>query len=545
MKKRLSSIGTALAVAVVLVCIGIIGWNYIREDCILWDGRIYRRATQTVDLSGKELPELTNLAEFPNLRRINVRRTGMTVEQYEALAADYPHCEILWDVPFQGSYYDACSEKITLTALSEEDIQTLAYLPELTSIDAWNCEDYAQLGALQRSRPECKVFYSVEIAGRELDCDISSVELENAPYEQLRQYVEYLPNVTDIHLSGDLPLARQLTALEKQFPEVRITWDTEVFGQTLSRDAEYLTLDASEVQSVADLFYWLPYFPNLKQVDLTRCDLPQDGLIALARDFPNTHFLFDITYEHVTVRTDAEEIDFSNVKFGSTETIRSILHCFPKLQKAVLCECDIPSSEMAQLAEEYPDIRFVWSVWLGTRLFRTDAVHFAPNRWGMAVSDATVEDLKYCVDMVCVDLGHMGGITHCDWAANMPNLKYLILADSGVRNIEGIRGLEHLVFVELFQTYHLKDYSPLTTCTSLDDLNLCYSYGDPAPILEMTWLKRLWWSGCPWKAREQVPEHLPNTEFNYTTGSSTGDTWRKGQHYYDMRAFIGMDIMTG
>ena len=545
MKKILSRVFAALVLVAVLGAIGWFGWSYVRENCIIWDGRIYRRATETVDLSGKPLPELERLTEFPNLRRIDVRDTGMTIPEYEALRGRYAHCQILWDVPFQGKYVDARAQRITLTTLSEEDIATLEYLPELTSIDAWHCEDYAQLGALQRSRPECKVFYSVEIAGKELDCDITALELENAPYEQLRQYVEYLPNVTKIHLTGQLPLPRQLEALEKQFPEVQLTWQTEAFGQSLSRDAQRLVLQEKDIENASDLFYWLPYFPELKLVDLTGSDLQQESIFPLVEAYPDIQFLFYITYGHVTVRTDASEIDFSNVKFGTTQTIEKMLPCFPNLKKVVACECDIPSEDMAALNEKYPDIRFVWSVMLGEKLFRTDAVHFAPNRWGMEVTDKTVADLKYCVDMVCVDLGHMEGITHCDWAANMPNLKYLILADSGVRNVRGITDAKNLVFLELFQTYFLKDYSPIATCTALEDLNLCYSYADPTPILEMTWLKRLWWSGCPWKARVEVPKRLPDTEFNYTTGSSTGDTWRKGQNYYDMRSFIGMEPMTG
>lgn len=545
MRKALSKVLTGFVILAVLACIAWGGSVFIRENCIIWDGRIYNRNAETVDLSGKELPELSPLSEFPNIRRIDVRDTGISIAEYEALQAEYPQCKILWEVPFQGGFYDAESEKITLTSLTEADIEILAYLPNLTSIDAWECEDYAALGALQRSRPECKVFYSVEIAGKELDCDISALELENAPYEELRQYVEYLPNVESIHLSGDLPLARQLDALQKQYPDVTLTWQTEAFGQTLSRDMESLSIDADGIQSAADLYYWLPYFPDLKQVDLTESGLPQESLIALAKEYPGIHFLFDITYGHVTVRTDGSEIDFSNVKFGTTETIEGILHCFPNLKKVVMCECDIPSEEMDALDRKYADIRFVWSVMLGTKLFRTDAIYFTPNRTGMKVSDSTIEDLKYCVDMVCVDLGHMEDVTHCDWAANMTNLKYLILADSGVRDISGVTGLENLVFLELFQAYFLRDYSPLVTCTGLEDLNLCYSYGDPTPILEMTWLKRLWWAGAPWKARSQVAECLPDTEFEYQTVSSTGGTWREGQNYYDMRNFIGMDYMTG
>ena len=545
MKKILSKLFSVLAILGVLACIGWGGYTFFRENCTIWDGRIYWYDTETVDLSGKALPELSNLALFPNMRRIDIRDTGATVEEYENIRADYPQCEILWDVPFQDRYYDCRSTKIKLTSLAEEDIGALDYLTELTSIDAWQCEDYAALGELQRRRPECKVFYSVHIGGRELDCDISYLELENAPYEELKQYVAYLPNVTTIQLTGDLPEPEQLNALQKQYPGTCLTWQSEMFGMALSRETQSLTLTAANVKNVKELYENLPYFPYLEKVDLTKSGLPQEDMIALAKDFPDTQFLFDITFGHVTVRTDAEEVDFSNVKFGTTETIEGILHCFPNLEKVVMCECDIPSQDMDALNKKYADIRFVWSVMLGTKLFRTDAVYFTPNRTGMQVNDSTIADLEYCVDMVCVDLGHQEGVTHCDWAANMPNLKYLILADSGVRDISGVTGLENLVFLELFQAYFLRDYSPLVTCTGLEDLNLCYSYGDPTPILEMTWLKRLWWAGAPWKAKSQVPEKLPDTEFNYTTGSSTGGTWREGQHYYDMRNFIGMEYMTG
>ena len=126
MKRILSRVFALLAVAAVLVCIGVVGWSYVRENCLIWDGRIYRLSTETVDLSGKELPDLSNLAEFPQLRRIDIRDTGAAIADYEALSADYPHCEILWDVPFQGKFYDARSQKITITSLTQEDIEVLA-----------------------------------------------------------------------------------------------------------------------------------------------------------------------------------------------------------------------------------------------------------------------------------------------------------------------------------------------------------------------------------------------------------------------------------
>ena len=146
--------------------------------------------------------------------------------------------------------------------------------------------------------------------------------------------------------------------------------------------------------------------------------------------------------------------------------------------------------------------------------------------------------------MICVDIGHMDRVTNCEWAAFMPNLKYLILAQTSIRDLTPLSGLKNLVFLELFQST-VKDYTPLLGCTGLEDLNLSYTFGDPAPIYEMTWLKRLWWGGCWWEARNELPTVHPNTEMEFFEVSSTGGTWREGQHYYDMRDLIGMDYMTG
>ena len=145
--------------------------------------------------------------------------------------------------------------------------------------------------------------------------------------------------------------------------------------------------------------------------------------------------------------------------------------------------------------------------------------------------------------MVCVDIGHAKKVTSCAWAANMPKLKYLVLAETGISDISPLEGLEELVFLELFLS-RVRDLTPLKSCTALEDINLCYTHGDPAPLGEMKWLKRVWWTGN-WKAKRDLPKLLPDTQLEFSSPSSTGKGWREGQHYYAMRDLIGMKYMTG
>ena len=95
----------------------------------------------------------------------------------------------------------------------------------------------------------------------------------------------------------------------------------------------------------------------------------------------------------------------------------------------------------------------------------------------------------------------------------------------------------------------IRDYSPLLECKNLEDLNLGYTYGSHEPILQMTWLKRLWWPGnlkrLNWSVRNELRQALPEAKMNFVAGSSTGEGWRTGEHYYEMRDLMGMPYMTG
>ena len=544
MGRKLLHFVTALLALLILVGALAGGFWFFREYFTYWNGKLLRLDAATVSLRWVEDPDLSGLDRFPNMRRLDLRDTGLTTEEFDDLRRRYPHCEIRWDVPFQGKLYDQDVTRVKITELTEEDILQLDYLPGLLSIDAWDCRDYALLSRLQQRRPDVKVFYSVIIGGREFDCDTWHMELTDADVLELEACLAWLPKLEELTLTGDLPDTQAIARLQQRYPQVKLIPKTTVMGLTLTPETTALDFSGRTLGTARVLEEVLPLFPGVEMVDLRDTGIPQEELVALAAAFPDTDFRFDLRIGESVFSTDAAEIDLSNLTFSSVEEVEAWLPCFYALEKAVMCECGIESEAMAALNDRHPDIRFVWSVELAGMLFRTDAVHFTPNRWGLTCTDANIADLRYCVDMVCVDVGHADNVTHCDWAANMPHLKYLILADSGVRDISALEGHTELVFLELFQS-KVKDYSVLVTCTGLEDLNLCWTYGDPTPILEMNWLKRLWWSGAPWNARSAFPTALPDTEIEMKTTSSTGAGWRDGQHYFDMRDFIGMEYMTG
>ena len=541
MKRKLWK--TLLATLAVLAAAGalILTWGYYTGRFLYIQGSFYRRDAKTLTATEDMAEELDRLTEFTSLEKLDLRRCVVTAEEFEQLQLAMPDCEILWLVPFQDGYVDSQTRGLEVLFLGQEDVKQLEYLTELEYVTAVDCDDQTWFVELQKQRPELEVFYTVTLSEVLWGSDSTELTLEDADAAVLEEKLQYLPKTENVVLTGDLPGAAEIQALQETYPQITFTWQMEKDGAYL--DMNTTAFDLSGAASLAEVEEVLFYFPKLQFLDLRGNTIPDEELVLLAKKNPGVDLLWDLTVGQTTVSTGAKEIYLSGTDV-SVEEVEAVLHCFPELQRVEMCDCPVTTEEMAALWKRYPDIRFVWTVDLAGMPHRTDADYFMPNKYGLKINDSNIADLRYCVDMICVDVGHGTEVTHCEWAAYMPKLKYLVLADSGVRSVEPLRGLEELVFLELFQS-RVKDYSPLQECPALEDLNLCYTYGDPAPVQEMTWLKRLWWSGCRWNRRKELTAALADTQIEFSARSSTGNGWREGQRYYEMRDVVGMGYMTG
>ena len=539
--KRILAVAGILTVLAVLLWFG---WQKLQERYIFWNGSLLPRDAQTLDVSGKRMRSPEAFPELTQLRQLDARDTGMTVEQYEWLTKQMPQCSILWDVPVGEKRYSQDTTELLVDMLTDGDIYALQYLPALSWIDTGSWQDHTRIQQVQRTYPDCTVRYRIVVGNETWDYDAVSLALTDADPEELKEKLGLFSRLESVLLTGNVPDTEELKQLQQQYPDVFFLWKKQMLGRTLETDMEYLDLSGAGLQDTTELEQLLPMFRNLKTVRLDDSGLTEDQCIALAKQFPKTQFVFGITIGDYILRTDATEIDISDTPMENTAQIEELLPCFRDLEKVVMCRCGISSEEMDALNRRHEDIRFVWSVELAEMEFRTDAVHFTPNRWGLKCTDENIYDLRYCPDMVCVDVGHAFRLTNCEWVKYMPNLKYLILAETGISDLSPLKDHKNLIYLELFLS-KVTDYSPLTTCKALEDLNLCYTQGDYKPIAEMTWLKRLWWSGC-WKARTKLPDLMPDSVYmEFLSMSSTGRGWREGQHYYDMRDFIGMEYMVG
>lgn len=457
----------------------------ILTGCLLYRQRFatvgenrYERTIESIDLSGSPVSDLTQLKAFYDLKRIDLRGTGVKCEEYEQVKSWFPEAEILWDIPFQGEFYDMDTRELTLTSLTLEEIGVLDYFTELESICAEDCADYENLGILRQRRPELKLSYKVPLGDTRYSNDIKELTLPGEMVEELFTAIPHFRELTSLKLEEPLAPIDRILSLREAFPQVEISWSVNVGGIAADEFTEQLDLTGIPM-TVEQMEAVLPYLLNVTYIDMT--------------------------------------------------------------------DCGISNEEMDALNRRHENVKIVWTVDIGPYLrLRTDATCFMPAKEGIFVRDEALYNLRYCTDMIAIDLGHMK-ITNIDFVAFMPHLKYLLLCETLVTDLTPLTGLTELVYLELFLTYP-KDLSPLLTLTALEDLNLHYVRGDADIIARMTWLKNLWWgynAAMSWDQQQMLREAIPGCNFNFTSFSSTGGGWRELPNYYAQRDIFGLYYMTG
>lgn len=529
-----------LAAVMLLIAAAVAGQYYLHHYTVV-NGRIFNRSLETLDLSGAPLSNYRQITRFYNLKSLDLRNTGITIEAYSALRQALPECEILWEVPFQGSYLHPDTTSIAISSLTDADLEALRFLPGLSDVDASGCQDYPQLLSLQQLYPDCRISYSVSVDGSARSADADTLEIAHLDPAELENALPYLPKVQTIILTGALPDTAAVSRFQADFPSISLF--CRMGQQDIRLDPEASRIDLSELSLTFDQAqFLLACHPNLTEAEMLGCDLTPEEMFRLCDMFPHCFILWEIPFANQLIRTDSVLLDISGYRVSGAEEVEALLPYLPRLEKVVMSECGLDSRQMDALNKRYADIRFVWTVHIGFVSLRTDAIFFAPVVTGYKVSQEQTHDLMYCTDLIAIDVGHME-LTSCEWLAYMPNLQYLILADTDISDISPLANHEKLVFLEIFLT-KVQDYSPLLTCTALEDLNLCYTRGAVDPLLQMTWLKRLWWNESG-ETQTLLREHLPNTEVRFISLSSTGDGWRSGDRYKEQRDILGMPYLVG
>ncbi len=458
------------------------------------------QAKTTLDLRDKGLSDVTDLLKQTQLTSLDLRGNEITAADFDALKAALPNCEILWSVPVGEARYDSNSTALTLDTAPAGLGDALAYFPLVTS-----------------------------------------VQFKTAP---------------DDATAGDLAA---------RYPAVKLLWGATIAGETYAPDTETLDLTGKSVD-LSTLGHELRGLGNLKSVAFGEETFALADQIALANAYPKVAFIWNVQLlEDFSARSDVTQLDLRKHTVPDAAAISDALVLFPKLTMLDMCGTGPGNEEMAAIRARYPQVKVVWYVYIYNWVIRTDIKGFSagnrhkfPNGAGYynastfsykQIRAKDFESLKYCTDLIALDIGHCTKIGNIDFIATLPKLKILDISLCDLTDISVLADQTSLEFLEMNYNY-LTDISPLANCKKLKYVNLdnnnLTSYD---ALLEMPDLERLWIS-CSGLSDEQLAEMKekltamrPNIDIRASQSNPefAMSFWRlNNPGYLEMQALVGL-----
>lgn len=482
---------------------------------------------------------LVDLQFYPKgAQYLDLRAQEISTRHYEKILRRLPGCEVRWNVPLSRSSWPEDSQTITVTALTEKDIRSLKYLTQLQTVEAEGCADYGNLLLAQRQYPNLQVNYSVPLGTERFSGHAKQVALENITPEEI-QLLQYLPNLQRVLCSGGTP--ETVAGLMEYCGENRVEFLISLGSASFAMDTRVVNAEGVTEEQLN----LLQFLPNMKKLHIREPEVSAERLLQLRQERPEVKISWEREVFGAVCTTEMTEIDLSEGRVTSLDRLDAEMAYFPDAKTVFLGESKLSNETLAAQRDRVRDkYKLVWTVSCGKKLkTRTDAATFMPVRERVYYfNDEEAHNLRYCEDMVCIDIGHMS-ISNVDFVEYMPNLEYLILAHTQVQYIEPIRTCKKLKFLELDWS-PIRDLTPLQGCTALEDLNLGNTYADFTPVGKMTWLKNLWMIGCSTGARYRMTQALPDTKVMVVGSATVANGWRDLDNYYKMRDLLGMHYMS-
>ena len=516
MKKTFVTVLVTAVLTLALIGAGVFGYLWYRNNHVFIEDAVYPLDAATLDLREEEI----------------------SFEHYDALHAQLPDCEILWNVPFQGGKLSNDTTQITLRTLTEEDIRILMdYLPRLKTVDALGCREYGMLELLKAQLPEVRVDYAVTLGAMDAQPDASELILEpqDYDYDTLLENLLYLPQVRTIRLKTPEISLEQINALKEAYPEISISCTVDILGTEYDAETAYLDLSAMTSSDVADFVEKLPLLPALTEIQLMdesgNSSLTKEDVRTLQQAAPGVVFHYTFDFYGVKLSTADESVHIVSKRIGDEgeAEVRLALDIMTNCKRFVLEYCSLSNEVLAKVRDDYRDrTKIVWRVFFGGGSTMTDAEVI---RCTYDLRDHNSHDLIYCEDVRFVDIGHNELIFNVDFVAGMKNLEMIIISGSPVKDLTPFAQCKNLKILEAAFCNYIEDISPLAQCESLEMVNISYTQvKDLSPLdgLNLTNVCAMYEgkSRVPLEEQERFRALKPDCEMHFVGSQPYGSVWR-------------------
>lgn len=516
---------------------------------------------QEIVITNPSQLENQSFAEFSALRLLDLRAILVEQSRVDELRASLPNCEILWNVPLGNIRFDSASSELVLPeSCTAKDLALLRYFPALSFVDARACAVDAAFGKAAFAFENVSFVWNTTIGNVPAESTSTSLNLTGSdiPAEQVLWLLRGLPVLTEVICKDTVWSATELTAMREAYPNISFLREVEVFGERFPADAESLDFSNRAVDP-DELSRILEQLPAIKSVDLTgqKMSLAQMEQLTVAYPQIEFSFLFEVFGKELT--TDTTELDLEGYVLSSPEEIANVLTFLPNLNTCDLSHCGLSNEQMEQLMAQFHNVKFIWVIRLGAWEIRTDITAFSkgnrtrfPNGMGYFTGvgktnfyDEDIQVLKYCKDLVYLDLGHGNRITDLSVLTQLKHLRVLIVSMNKLVDLSPIAQLQELELLEIYQN-PFTDISPVAKLSKLRYLN-CNStlMTDASPLFTMQNLEMLWFvsvRNVPEAQKKQLVEALPNCRVNFRPNSKGPGGWKGNPLYEEYQAAFGLPL---
>lgn len=391
------------------------------------------------------------------------------------------------------------------------------------------------LAAVLLALSGCSLFDGgkIDVSGTEFPANSQELTVEKLDVEDYSVFSQFkkleVLDVSAIDMTFD-DYARLSSLVGK---DVKIIWSVPVNDQKIKSDVSTLSLSGEISEDTIGL---LQYFGDMKTLDISGVEISEQlkPLFSAARKLdPEVTFTGTVSVYGADFDVASDIMILNDKKVKSLDNVHLAIELFPGVKTIEMCGCGVSNEKMQALREQYPNIKFVWTVKVLKYTLRTDIQVFSTlaSDFSRPGNSKNLYPLfKYCTELRALDLGHMA-ITDISEMRNLKKLHTLILADNKVNDITPLADLKELEYIEIFFN-RLTDVSAFTELPKLEDLNICYNKGvyNPTVLTKCKSLKKLYMSHCGLDEKEiaTLKKGIPEgCDFNYTCENSVyNGGWR-------------------
>ncbi|MBQ7736254.1 MAG: hypothetical protein IJT62_00295 [Oscillospiraceae bacterium] len=442
--------------------------------------------------------ELEDLpADWEHMRELTYL-TSLTVERctnpaaMAALQTALPDCAMQWTLGLGGQWYDVHAKELDLTGSAVGYDELNAQLRWFDALETVTLRDAlltpAEQTALQEAYPELSFVWPIRLGEQVLQVETGEIlfsEDEAVDMTELETVVGLLPELKAVDFTDSGAGAEDRVAFREAHPELDVSWRVTLWESEYPCDTELLDFSGMKFgpEEQAILEDALPYFPELKKVDMCDCGLSNEEMDALNKKYDAIKFVWRVYFSRYNLRTDATY--FRTSEYGKNPP--GIVDKDTEIMKYLT---DLQGLDVGH--QYFSDLHFL---------------EFMPHMTYLIIAECPVQDLSPL--------------------STLKELRYLEAFSTPIQDISPLAQCPSLKSLNLCYTSVRQD-------NAWDTIN------------KMTWLERLWWCNDPFspQQRNQLIAERPDCTFFFLHGGeSSGGSWRYHQYYYEMRDFFHAPYM--